>query len=204
MLDIAALRDAPLQREPFDHVIIPGFVKPDALARVESAFPEINDAGSYPLAALRFGDAFGDLVTTLEGTAMTDTVGAKFGISLDGHPTMLTVRGRCRPSDGQIHTDSKGKLVTALIYLNAGWDADGGRLRLLRSGEDIDAFDVEVPPDAGTLLLFRCSENAWHGHTPFEGVRRSIQLNWVRDPWYLRKEQFRHRLSSFFKAGRPA
>ena len=204
MLDIQGLRDTPLKREPFDHVIVPGFITRDALAQVGATFPEISDAGSYPLAALRFGDAFGDLVAMLEGPAMTDAVAEKFGISLDGHPTMLTVRGRCRPSDGQIHTDSKSKLITALIYLNDGWDADGGRLRLLRSGEDIDAFDVEVPPDAGTLLVFRCSENAWHGHAPFEGVRRSIQLNWVRDPWYLRKEQFRHRLSSFFKAGRPA
>lgn len=204
MLDIQAFRNASVQREPFDHVILPGFIQPDALAKIDADFPDIKDAGSYPLAALRYGSAFSDMVAMLEGPAMTDAVSEKFDVALHGHPTMLTVRGRCRPSDGRIHVDSQGKLITALMYLNEGWQADGGRLRLLRSNENIEEFAVEVPPDAGTLLVFRCGENAWHGHAPFEGVRRSIQLNWVRDSWYLRKEQLRHRVSALFKAGRTA
>jgi hypothetical protein len=115
---------------------------------------------------------------------------------------MVTVRGQCRPTDGKIHTDSTGKLVTVLLYINGGWSAPGGRLRLLRTSTDIEDYAVEVPPDAGTLLAFRCTDNAWHGHKPFEGARRSIQLNWVRDAAYLRKEQIRHRVSAFFKRAR--
>jgi Rps23 Pro-64 3,4-dihydroxylase Tpa1-like proline 4-hydroxylase len=117
---------------------------------------------------------------------------------------MVTVRAHCRARDGQIHTDSKGKLITVLVYLNQSWEADGGRLRLLRSPDDIDDYVAEVPPDEGTLLAFRCSDNAWHGHKSFEGPRRAIQLNWVVDDAYLRREQRRHRISAFFKSFRMA
>jgi hypothetical protein len=58
---------------------------------------------------------------------------------------------------------------------------------------------AEVPPDQGTLLVFKNQPNAWHGHEVYEGPRRAIQLNWVRDMGVVRREQIRHRLSAFFK-----
>jgi hypothetical protein len=76
-------------------------------------------------------------------------------MDLTRRPTMVTVRGLCRPSDGQIHTDSVTKLVTVLIYMNGKWEQPGGRLRLLRSADSLDAVIDEVPPERGTLLIFR-------------------------------------------------
>lgn len=204
MLNFAALRETPLRRDPFDHVVIPDFVTPETLQRVVEDFPAVDRAGSYPLHALRGGVAFSALADSMQGDEMTAAIGEKFGISLSDRPTMITVRGQCRPSDGQIHTDSNGKLVTVLLYLNEHWDTGGGRLRLLRTPDDIDDFAVEVPPAGGTMLAFRCSGNAWHGHKSFEGRRRSIQLNWVRDAGYLRKERFRHSVSALFKKARFA
>lgn len=199
MLDFPALEAAPLQREPFDHLIVPGFLKRDAVADIEAAFPAIDRPGSFSLRSLTYGDAFRRLSEALQGPEMAKAMGDKFDMDLDNQPSMLTVRGYCKPTDGQIHTDSLGKLITVLIYINESWDADGGRLRLLRSADDIEDYSAEVPPDAGTMLAFRCSENAWHGHKPFDGQRRSMQLNWVRDTAYLRKEQFRHRVSALVK-----
>ena len=112
---------------------------------------------------------------------------------------MITVRGRCRPIDGRIHTDSRGKLVTVLIYLNPSWEAPGGQLRLLRNAHDLEDFAAEVPPQEGTMVAFTCSPDAWHGHHPFEGERRSIQLNWVRSRSYKAREQVRHALSAGLK-----
>jgi SM-20-related protein len=112
---------------------------------------------------------------------------------------MVTVRGQCRASDGQIHTDSKTKLVTILIYMNGKWENPGGRLRLLRSPDNLNDAFAEVPPDQGTLLAFLNTPNAWHGHESFEGPRRAIQLNWVRDQGVVWYEQNRHKLSAFFK-----
>ena len=58
---------------------------------------------------------------------------------------------------------------------------------------------AEVPPEQGTLLVFRNQPNAWHGHEPCEGERRAIQLNWVRDRGVVMRKQIRHRISAFFK-----
>jgi SM-20-related protein len=199
MIDLDALRNAPVESDPFDHLVVPAFIAGDALRRIEADFPGDIGPGSYPLASLTYGAAFGQLADDIQSREMSTILGEKFGLPLTEHPTMVTVRGQCRATDGKIHTDSSGKLVTVLLYINDGWGAPGGRLRLLRSSEDIEDYAVEVPPGAGTLLAFRCSESAWHGHKPFDGPRRSLQLNWVRDSAYLRKEQMRHRVSAFFK-----
>ena len=113
---------------------------------------------------------------------------------------MVTLRARTRPVDGQIHTDSETKIVTALIYLNEDWSNQGGRLRLLRGPDDIEDMIAEVPPDAGTLLAFRRTDNSWHGHKPFDGVRRSIMLNWMVDAATMRRELRRHALSAGVKS----
>lgn len=199
MINLEALRNAPVVSDPFDHLVVPHFIAVDPLRQIETDFPDDIGPGSYPLGSLRFGPAFGQLAEAIQGQEMSAILGEKFGLPLTDHPTMVTVRGQCRPTDGKVHTDSSGKLVTVLLYINDGWGAPGGRLRLLRTPDDIENYSVEVPPGAGTLLAFRCAENAWHGHKPFEGPRRSLQLNWVRDSAYLRKEQMRHRVSAFFK-----
>jgi hypothetical protein len=32
----------------------------------------------------------------------------------------------------------------------------------------------------GTLLAFRRTDHSWHGHKPFVGERRMLQLNYLR------------------------
>ena len=91
------------------------------------------------------------------------------------------------------------KLVTALIYMNDSWESPRGRLRLVRSEKNLDDVVAEVPPERGTLLLFKNVPNAWHGFEPFAGPRRVIQLNWVTDARVARREETRHRISAFFK-----
>jgi SM-20-related protein len=112
---------------------------------------------------------------------------------------MCTVRGYLQKKDGAIHTDSKTKIITVLLYLNEGWNSDGGRLRVLRSGNDLESYVAEVAPTQGTLLMFRRSDNSWHGHKPYEGQRRAIQFNWVTSGEVVRKEEARHRLSTRVK-----
>lgn len=198
-IDIARLRACPVNGDPFRHMIVPGFLRAEATPAVDADYPRLDRGGSIPLGALDYGPAFARLIAELRSPGMTAAVAEKFDIDLAGRPTMVTVRARCRLKDGQIHTDSKGKLVTALLYMNGGWEADGGRLRLLRGPDSLDDYAAEVPPDAGTLLLFKCTEDAWHGHKPFEGPRRAIQLNWVVDESYLKREQRRHGLSALLK-----
>lgn len=198
-LDLERFEATDLQRAPFDFLIVPGFLRRDALPAVERDFPAIDRGGSFPSSSVRCGPAFTALLEELQGAAVTETFARKFAIDLAGRPTMVTLRGQSREKDGGIHTDSKTKLVTALIYLNGAWESDGGRLRMLNGPDDIEDYAAEVPPEAGTLVAFRCAENAWHGHKPFVGQRRSIQLNWLTDASVKQRELRRHAFSAWTK-----
>jgi hypothetical protein len=198
-IDLDAYRRTALVPEPFPYLIVPHFVRSEALDAIAADFPAIAHPGSFPLDTLRFGPAFARFIAELQGAAMTAVTAEKFALDLSARPTMITVRGQSRAADGKIHRDSRSKLITALIYMNDAWESDKGRLRLVRSEINLDEVIAEVPPERGTLLIFRNDLNAWHGFEPFAGPRRVIQLNWVRDADVVRREQRRHRVSAFFK-----
>jgi len=199
VFDYEALRKAPLVREPYEHVILPGFVKPEALAKINADYPRIDHAGSYPLASLEFGPNFQRIVDALESEEFRKAFEEKFGTDLSGRPTTITIRGRSDTRDGNIHCDSESKIVTILLYMNPGWDDSGGRLLLLRSRSDINDVAAEVPPSGGTLVAFLRSDHSWHGHLPFIGERRVIQFNWVTGEGSQRFNLFRHRVSASVK-----
>lgn len=202
-LDYAALAATPLARDPYDHFVVPGFVRPDRLAGVIDDYPEVPGPGSHPPSELTIAGRFAALLAEMDGPRFRAGIEEKFDIDLTGRPTMFTVRGYCRATDGKIHTDSKTKIVTVLLYLNQAWDVDGGRLRILRSGDDLGDYVAEVPPHGGTLLAFLRSDTSWHGHEPFEGRRRAIQMNWVTDADVVAYEQRRHRISTAVKKLNP-
>jgi hypothetical protein len=199
-IDLDGFEATPLERDPYDHLIVPGFLKSEAIAAIDADYPHIEKAGSFPLGGLSYGAAFKALIDELQGPAIRAAFADKFGISLEGRPTMLTVRGVCRAKDGKIHNDSATKIITVLIYMNTEWGNEGGRLRVLRSADTLDDYAAEVPPVAGTLLAFRRSENSWHGHESFAGPRRAIQLNWVTDQSVVRREGRRHGISAWIKS----
>lgn len=203
LLDLDALRAAAPTHDPFDFVIVPGFVRPPAVTEAARDFPKITRYGSFPLKSLRYGPAFGRLVEALTSGAVAELLAAKLGVDLAGKPTMVTVRGRTGPRDGFIHTDSVTKIVTMLVYLNEPWEASGGRLRLLRSATDLEDYAAEVPPEQGTMLAFLRSDRSFHGHKPFTGERRSLQINWMTDHAVMRREELRHRFSARLKQLSP-
>jgi hypothetical protein len=198
-IDLAKLEAAPLQREPYDHVVVPGFVGGLHAAALDSDFPAIDRPGSFPLASVGASGAFAELAEELCADAFRQAIERKFEIDLAHAATMLTARGWCRSEDGKVHTDSKSKIITVLLYLNPEpWQPFGGRLRLLKA-DDKEALATEVRPDFGTLLVFRRSDQSWHGHLPYEGPRRILQMNWVTSEGVAAWEQFRHALSARVK-----
>jgi SM-20-related protein len=198
-LDLERFEQTPLNPEPFEYLVVPEFVKLQVREAISDDYPRINKAGSFPLSEVTSGPKFKELTDDLNGPEFRAAVGRKFSIDLTDRPTMITVRGRCSKKDGKIHTDSKTKIITVLLYLNSKWESAGGRLRLLRSENNLDDIVLELPPVAGTLLAFKRSDNSWHGHKPFAGERRVIQLNWVTDEEIVRREQRRHRFSAAMK-----
>ena len=176
-LDMEAFRTTPRASEPFEYLVVPGFVRADACARINADYPKISERGSFPVAQLAFGPAFQEFLDELESDEFRTAFEEKFAIDLTGRPTTITV----------------------LIYMNPSWEESGGRLRLLRSGDDLDDVITEVPPNEGTLLAFKRADNSWHGHKPFSGPRRAIQFNWVTSEGNRRIAMLRHHLSAPFK-----
>lgn len=199
LLNIKALSDAPLATDPFEYVLVEGFVEEKDQPAILGDFPDMPDAGSFPFSEIKVGPALQALTDEMNGPAFRAAIEQKFGVDLSGAATMFTLRGRCDARDGRIHTDSKTKIITVLVYLNASWEAQGGRLRILRSGTDLNDAAAEVSPNFGSLLVFKRSDRSWHGHEPYVGTRRVLQMNWVVSDKVVAREQWRHRLSAGVK-----
>ncbi len=206
-LDLEAFKATPLTLEPFNYLVVPHFLSDAACAAINKDYPKIASTGSYPVGQLTFGPNFQKFLDELASDEFRQAFEAKFGVDLAGRPHTITARGRCSPKDGKIHTDTKSKILTILIYMNPEWEHSGGRLRLLRSNKSLDDPIMEVPPSAGTLLAFKRSDNSWHGHESFDGERRVIQFNWVTSEGDRRIAMLRHNVSAafkrFFRPGAP-
>jgi len=198
-LDIEKLQSTAKTTDPFEYVIVPNFLSTDGLRKVNETFPNIEAGGSYPIESLQDTMAIRDVIAELDGPQFEAAVAEKFDVDLAGKPKMYSLRGYTRSKDGRIHTDSKDKIITVLLYLNEDWQHEGGKLRLLRDGQNVDNFADEVEPDNGTLLIFKRADNSWHGHHPFEGARRSLQMNWMVSEGKRGFHALRHSLSAAVK-----
>ena len=180
LLDTDAIRATPLQTDPFDYLVVPGCISDEKLTPINADYPDITVAGNKSLEDLRYGSAFEALIEELRGPEFATVIGEKFDLDLSECPTTVTVRKFCEKSDGNIHTDHPSKVITVLVYFNQGWARPEGQLRLLRSRTDIEDYAAEVVPLGGTLLAFRRTDDSWHGHKPFVGERRMLQVNFLR------------------------
>jgi SM-20-related protein len=198
MLKVDAIASAKAAREPFSYFLAQVIDGHD-LDDVRADFPSIEKPGIFPIEELEYGPSFGALIRELQSPAVAEAVGNQLGIDLRELPTMITVRGRAQAKDGRIHTDTKDKVATCLLYLNGSWDESGGRLRLLRNGDDLEDYIAEVPPLGGTFVAFKVSPNSWHGHKPFVGERRYIMMNWLRSDAARTRQLGRHKLSAKVK-----
>lgn len=207
VIDLKAFEAADVVEAPFPYVIVRDFVTGEAFEHAIADYPHIEKGGSFPVFTQKVGPGLRAVLDAIDGDDFRRAVEKKFGVDLSGRPTMTTLRGRARTKDGQIHTDSKTKMVTVLLYLNRSteqFDDHAGCLRILNGPDSLEDYAAEVPPVDGTLLVFPCVPDAWHGHEPFDGERRVIQLNWVTDQGVVEREQKRHALSAFFKGILPA
>jgi hypothetical protein len=203
MLDLDRLRASPLERDPFEFVIVDNFIRPEFLSSVVADFPALPSHGSFPLLPDMAGADFARLAAELEGEPLRRAIEEKFAVDLSRRPTMITLRGMSDGKDGRIHTDSATKIITLLLYMNPVWEPEAGRLRLLRRRDDLRDCVAEIAPLAGMAVAFRRSETSFHGHYPHVGERRSVQLNWVTDDAVVRRELGRHRWSARLKALNP-
>lgn len=179
LINLDAVRTAELHTDPFDFMVVPGFLSQEVLARVNADYPAIDTAANHALDNLQYGPAFAQLMDEIQGRDFAEVMGERFDMELASLPTTVTVRKFCERTDGNIHTDHKSKVITVLVYFNESWDHADGQLRMLRSKSDIEDYAAQVAPLGGTLLAFRRTDHSWHGHTQFVGERRMVQLNYL-------------------------
>ena len=187
---------------PFRFLVASGQLADGDRDALRADFPRYAGAGFFPWDAADCGPSVNALIGDLTSPAFADAIGARLGKpDLGSHPTLVTLCRALNRRHGTIHTDSKSKVVTALLYLNEEWNpGDGGCLRLLRREDDIESLVVpEVPPLYGQLVAFRRSDCSFHGHLPFEGERRVIQVAWLASEADVRRKTRRGRLSRFVK-----
>jgi SM-20-related protein len=200
LCDLAAIARAPVYVAPYPHLIASNVLLTVDAPALHADFPEIKRPGFFPLSQLSRQGSFDRLARELEAPELADVLTQKFGIELRNKPRLITVRKWSAGQHGRIHNDSEAKIFTALLYLNPTWQAiEGGRLRVLRDAKDFNNMAAEISPLYGNFLAFRRTENSWHGHKPFTGERRVIQITWLRSEEDLKRKERRSSLSHFFK-----
>ncbi|MCX4190181.1 2OG-Fe(II) oxygenase [Methylophaga sp. OBS3] len=199
VLNLAALQAAPVQTDPFPFFTVERSIDDVMLSRVLTDFPDIGDGGSFNVDDVSVKDDFKAFLDSIDSPAFRQIICDKFDVEVMDLPMMMTLRGYSRKKDGRIHTDSKTKLVTILIYLNESWPASNGRLRILRDGQDLENYVAEIAPGPGSLVAFKVTDNCWHGYPFYEGTRRSIQINFLTSEAANNKHRFFHKLSAKLK-----
>lgn len=192
---------------PFPLLIVDGVLDPAAVPALERDFPRYRGAGFFPFEAGDCGPAITALVAELTAPDLADALGQRLGIErMSQFPVLVTICRTLNLRHGTIHTDSRSKIASALLYLNPAWPhAPAGCLRFLAAPDDIDAMVApEVRPLYGVLAAFKRTDRSFHGHLPYEGERRVIQVAWLADADSLMRKTRRGRLSRAIKwmAGR--
>ncbi|MEX1200916.1 MAG: 2OG-Fe(II) oxygenase [Methylophaga sp.] len=200
VLNLAAVQAAPLKTDPFPFFSVERSINDAMLDRVLANFPEIGDGGSFNVEDVAVNDDFKAFLDAIDSADFRQIICDKFAVDVMNLPMLMTLRGYSRAKDGRIHTDSKTKLVTILIYLNPEWPAATGRLRMLRNEHDMENHVAEIAPGPGTLVAFKVTDNCWHGYPSYEGTRRSIQINFLTSEAAGNKHRFFHKLSAKLKA----
>jgi SM-20-related protein len=198
-LDWRAIDTAKLASEPFDHIALNQVLEPACASVLPREYPAIRSPGSFSLADAPPGPILSGLVDDLLSQRFRARMEQIFGLNLEGRPAVVTLRGQCSARDGRIHTDSKSKILSLLLYLNDDWAGSEGQLRLLRNETDLESHAVEIPATLGSLVAFRRTDNSWHGHTAYAGPRRVLQLNYLQSSRASLVGALRHRFSALSK-----
>ena len=200
VLNVDAVRSAPLSRDPYSFFLGQNILAESAIDDLRRDFPAIDKPGYLAVDEVQIKGRFKQLIDELESDAFSAVLSEKFGQDLVAYPRLTTIMKRSQPKYGAIHTDGPSKVMTLLIYMNDDWSPDGpGRLRVLYDGKKFEPYAAEVPPTMGTVFAFLRSDNSWHGHEPFSGERRVVQVAWVKSAEDVERKKKRNKAAQFFK-----
>ena len=202
ILNKQALKTAVINKDFFPYCYIKNSLNNNQLTeKILTEFPQINKGGSFNISSTE-ENSINKLINDFKSPIIKSILSDKFNVDLVNASTIATLRGYSRERDGKIHIDSSSKILTILIYLNETWNHDTGHLRLLKSSKNLENYIAEIPATFGNMVIFKVTNNCWHGYKAFEGIRKSIQINYVHNN-SIKIHNIRHSISSFFKALLP-
>jgi hypothetical protein len=204
LLDPARLDrpDTTVQHDPFPFMVAHGQLPDEVRSDLDRDFPKYASAGFFPYDPADCGPSVNALIRDMTAPGFASAIGRRLGIDdLGRYPTLVTLCRLLNKRHGTIHTDSRSKIATALIYLNPQWpDTSEGCLRFLHRIDDIDSVIApELTPLYGEFAVFKRCDNSFHGHLPYEGERRVIQVAWLTSEEEKLRKTRRGKFSRAFK-----
>ena len=195
-LDTAEARDTPYRHWLLDEALPADVAR--GIAALPFEAPKIDDTEGrrethnstrifFSTANRKDFPVCADVAAAFQSEAMVETIEAATGARLSG--SFLRIE-YCQDTDGfwlEPHTDIGAKLFTMLVYLSDVPEAEGW---------GTDVYDAEknrvgsAPGSFNKGLIFIPSNDTWHGveKRSFEGVRKSIIVNYVIPEWRSRHE----------------
>jgi hypothetical protein len=204
LIDSARLdrADTSLYSEPFPFLIARGQLPLAAAADLDRDFPNYRSAGFFPYQSHDCGPSIVAAIHALTSREYARELGSKLGVpDLEHYPVLVTICRSLNKRHGTIHTDSRSKVASALLYLSPEWPhGSAGSLRFLNRIDSIDDLAApEVLPVYGNLVAFKRTDNSFHGHLPFEGERRVIQIAWLTSEEEKERKTRRGKFSRLLK-----
>lgn len=194
--------DTDIREQPFPFMIAHGQLPDEARSDLERDFPKYASAGFFPYDPSDCGPTVNTLVQQMTTPQFASAIGRHLGIeNLGQYPPLVTLCRALNKRHGTIHTDSRSKVATALLYLNTQWpDTSDGCLRFLNRIDNIDDLAApELKPLYGEFAVFKRCDNSFHGHLPYEGERRVIQVAWLTSEEEKLRKTKRGKFSRAFK-----
>lgn len=136
-------------------------------------------------AAATLAPSWKALLDDLESDTHLAWLSEAVDIDLRGLPTEIGVYSYTKGDYISLHKDKPAKALTAILYLNERWPADGGgHFEVRASGRSADRPVESVPPVGGQLLAFPPNDTSWHSVSSIETdqvARLTVQLEfWLR------------------------
>ena len=177
--------------QPFPHIVIDGFLQPDALQRAIAEFPPPQAIEDWRRAdavdvqgrvaqklklghsdELRFGDSLRALVHELHSAPFLRYLERLTGIDgllPDAHMTGGGLHQYLPGAELRVHADFNklprfglDRRLNLLVYLNPGWQAEwGGELELW--DRDMRACVQRIAPIANRCVVFSTTRDSYHG-----------------------------------------
>ena len=142
-----------------------------------------QDSAKSPAAAALTPEWTG-LLDTLRGADFLGWLERGTGLRLRGLSTDIGVYTHDDGDFISVHKDKPNKAITAILYLNPVWPANGGGYYEVRRSPDPAAEPARrLPPTGGQLLAFPPTDRSWHSVSRVDTGGRVTRLTVQLEFW---------------------